>query len=135
MIQKKINKKNQILMIDAEESRSRDLALNLKKSGYQVKHCSNGFQAIHLLESSESQKDYLLVTVTSDVGDMPGREVLLLLREIFTKQELPVIFFISQKDNNVETILQMADAGANDCMLISDSFERILFKVQQLTGN
>ncbi len=127
-----------ILIVDAHKMRAHNLSSRLRLNGHKTEICDSGFRALYLLESeSEGQKNgegppYLLLTISGDLKDMPGREVLLLARNLFDKKQMPILFFTEEKPKP-ELAQQMKTEGANACFSAEDSFQSILDRVQELT--
>ncbi len=135
MMQDKKTKEKTVLIIDTDKTHSNNISSRLRLSGYNTELCSSGFQALNLVESSvNTGRSYILAIISGDMEDMPGREILLLLRNVLPKDKLPILFFIPD-ENDTEEIVQIAEEGANDCVLATDNFQKVLSKVQILTSH
>lgn len=99
--------------------------------GYSTELCSSGFQAIYLLEQSANlRKSYAIVLILGESEDMPGREVLLLARQVNeSKQKLPILYI--NKDRDPDEILQIIKEGANDYIVEGQSDSQIVAKIQK----
>lgn len=128
-----MKKDNIILIVDQNLNRKNNLSSRLRMIGYQTELISSGFQVLNKLEETKDKglKDYRLVLIIGDSEDMPGREILLLSREVRKdKSKLPILYVSSENDPN--EILQTLKEGANDYLVVSDSEGPIVSKVQKL---
>lgn len=101
--------------------------------GYDTELMSSGFQVLHRLEESRDKKtkSYCLVLILGDSEDMPGREIMLLSREVKKdKTKLPILYVA--KENDPDYIIQMIKEGANDYIVETSNEGQILSKVQKL---
>jgi PleD family two-component response regulator len=125
-------KKNVILIIDENTTRKNNLSSKLRHVGYATELCSSGFHAVHLLEKIErdNSKCYRLILIIGDTADMPGREVLLLMRNVIeSKNKLPIL--ILHEDSDPDNILQTIKEGANDYIVDIENYGKVLTKVQK----
>ena len=129
MVQKK---KNIILLVDNNINRRNNLGTRLRMLGYTPEVCSSGMQAISLLEKSDKARiTYRSILIIGDSEDMPGREVMLLMREIEKdKGTLPIL--IVDEDNDPENILQAIHEGANDYIVDVNNDVKIVKKLQKI---
>lgn len=126
-----MKKENIVLIIDQNANRKNNLSSRLRMMGYSTELCSSGFQAVHLLEQSEkSKKTYSIVLIIGESEDMPGREILLLARQINdSKTKLPILYI--NKDKDPDEILQIIKEGANDYIVESHNDSQIVSKIQK----
>ncbi len=127
--------KNIILLVDQNPTRRNNLSSRLRMLGYTIEIASSGFQALHLLEDSNfnkyNQKRYRLVLVLDDSEDMPGREIMLLMREVVKeKNKLPIL--LGSGDNDPEHILNIIKEGANDYIVDVKNDAKIVSKVTKV---
>lgn len=126
-----MKKENIVLIIDQNANRKNNLSTRLRMIGYSTEISSSGFQAIHLLEQSEkSNKSYSIVLILGESEDMPGREILLLARQInSSKTKLPILYI--NKDKDPDEILQIIKEGANDYIVEGQNDSQIVTKIQK----
>jgi CheY-like chemotaxis protein len=124
-------KDNIVLIVDQNATRKNNLSSRLRMMGYTTELISSGFQAIHLLEQSEKlKKSYAIVIILGESEDMPGREVLLLSRQLVkNKNKLPILYI--NKDKDPDEILQIIKEGANDYIVEGQNDSQIVAKVQK----
>ena len=126
-----ISKENVILIVDKDLNRRNTFSSRLRHTGYQTELASSGFQAVHMVEKSkDNNKFFTLVMLVSDADDMPGREILNLMRTIANKKELPIL--VMNKEKDPEAILEIMKEGANDFLVLTDNFQKILQKAEKL---
>ena len=104
---------NLILLVDGDTNRKNNFASRLRVQGFDVELSNGGFHSVHLCENF----DYSSVIIIGDSHDMPGLEILNLLRSYKNKEDLPIIFI--NKTNNQEDVLTAFDFGANDYIVYS----------------
>lgn len=127
--------KNTILLVDQNPTRRNNLSSRLRMMGYTIEIASSGFQAIHLLEDTQTnqynKKRYRLILILGDSEDMPGREILLLMREIIKeKAKLPIL--LGNPDDDPENILKMIKEGANDYIVDMKNDGKIVNKITKI---
>lgn len=126
-----ISKENLILIVDKDLNRRNTFSSRLRHTGYETEMVSSGFQAIHMVErATDNNKYFTLVLIIEDSDDMPGREILNLLRAIADKKKLPILRMSKEKEP--EAILEMMNEGANDFLVLTDNFQKLLLKVEKL---
>ena len=127
-----IQKKSVVLIIDENTTRKNNLSSKLRHVGYATELSSSGFHAIHLIEkgAKSDSKLYKLVLIVGDSSDMPGREILLLMRNLVeSKEKLPILFL--HEDNDPESILETMKEGANDYIVDLQNYGKVITKVQK----
>ena len=98
--------KNNVLVVDDEESIRWVLGTSLEKSGYTVDYGENGSEAL----SKASSNDYSLILLDINMPDLDGFEVLNKLKEAGT--ESPIILITAQ--NTVSNAIESIQMGAYD---------------------
>lgn len=122
-----------VLIVDQNTNRKSNLSVRLRVSGYSTELTSSGFHAIHLLEKSlkSEQKSYNIIIILGNSEDMPGREILLIMRTVIKdKKKLPILYV--SNDDDPDEILKIIHEGANDYIVDSGSEGQILPKVMKL---
>ena len=122
-----------VLLVDENEKFVEDTSLILKRNGCYVRNCANGFEAIHVLE----REKFLVVVVSQDMVGMSGEEVTLLMREIYSKVEVPILMLVDNQDE--ENLAQAKEFGINDFSMKSNINETIkkikkLAKIHELVA-
>lgn len=128
-----MKKENVILIVDQNATRKNNLSSRLRMIGYSTELISSGFQTLSLLEKSRDKKitNYRMVIIIGDSEDMPGREVLLLAREISKdKSKLPILYVA--RENDPDLIVQIIKEGANDYLVETSNEAPIVNKIQKL---
>jgi len=123
-------KDNVILVIDQNLNRRNNLSARFRMQGYAVEFVSSGLQALNYLEENveNKSKGYKLVLIMEDSEDMPGREIMLLMREIIPKKsDLPIL--MANKDNDPTVIIETIQEGANDYIVDLQNEGKIMNKV------
>ncbi|WP_127718125.1 PleD family two-component system response regulator [Halobacteriovorax sp. HLS] len=117
---------NLILLIDGDTNRKNNFASRLRVQGYDVELANGGFHSVHLVEKQE----YFSVIIMGNTHDMPGLEILSLIRNVKTKDQLPIIFV--NKTTNQEDVLACFEFGANDFIVYSPQcFNSIIEKLKK----
>lgn len=126
-----MKKENIVLIIDQNPTRRNNLSSRLRMMGYSTELSSSGFHSISLLEEAQKQKKfYRLILIVGEAEDMPGREILLLMRAINTsKTALPILYV--NKDKDPDEILNVIKDGANDYIVESHNDSQIVTKVKK----
>lgn len=126
-----MKKENIVLIIDQNANRRNNLSSRLRMMGYSTELSSSGFHSIALLEEAQKQKKfYRIILIMEDAEDMPGREILLLMRTINTsKTALPILYI--NKDKDPDEILEVIKDGANDYIVESHNDGQIVTKVKK----
>ncbi|MCF8058782.1 MAG: response regulator [Bacteriovoracaceae bacterium] len=127
-----MKKENIVLIIDQNPTRKNNISSRLRMMGYTTELTSSGFHAISLLEkSNNSKKFYKMIVILGESEDMPGREILLLMREVNeSKKKLPILFV--NPENDPDHILQVIREGANDYIVEIQNDGQIVSKVQKI---
>ena len=126
-----MKKENIVLIIDQNHTRRNNMSSRLRVMGYATEMSASGFQSIALLETSQKlKKSYRLILIVGDAEDMPGREILLLMRTINeSKKSLPI--FYVHKDKDPDEILNIIKEGANDYIVEGPNDGQIVSKVKK----
>lgn len=126
-----MKKENIVLIIDQNPNRKNNLSSRLRMMGYTTELSASGFHAISLLEESQKRiKSYRLILILGDAEDMPGREILLLMRTINqNKTSLPILYVNEDKDP--EEIIKVIKEGANDYIVDVQNEGQIVSKVKK----
>jgi PleD family two-component response regulator len=115
-----------ILLVDGDTNRKNNFASRLRVQGYDVELPNGGFHALHLIEKME----YFSIIIIGNTHDMPGLEILSLIRNHKDKEELPVIFI--NKTTNQEDVLSAFEYGANDFIVYSPQcFSSVVEKLKK----
>lgn len=104
----------EILLVDADAERRNNFASRLRVQGHVVELSFEGFQTIHLIERCK----YSALIIFGNLEDMPGLEILSLVRIKNTKEDLPIIYISDGKDQ--DEVLSAFEYGANDIIVYSD---------------
>ncbi|WP_372656147.1 PleD family two-component system response regulator [Halobacteriovorax sp.] len=104
----------EILLLDADSDRRNNFASRLRVQGFNIVLSLEGFQTIHLIEKYK----YSALIIIGNLQDMPGLEVLSLVRISKPKAELPIIFISTGSDQ--EEVLNAFELGANDIIVYSE---------------
>lgn len=128
----KSQKTDIILVIDQNIQRRSNLAVKLRLMGYATEVSSSGFQAIHLLEEAQdfNLKAYRGLIITEDSEDMPGREIMLLVRNIMPSKDKFPIFYLS-KITDPDEIIQIIHEGANEYIVAFENQSKIIEKISK----
>jgi len=108
--------KRKLLILDEDTNRKNNFASRLRSLEYDIELATGGFHALHLIEKFS----YASVLIFDDMNDMPGNEVLTLMRENFSKTKLPILFV--SKNPSEEKILELFKEGVNDFIAYSPNF-------------
>lgn len=128
-----MKKENVILIMDQNPNRKNKLSTRLRMLGYHTELISSGFQALNKLEEMKEKnlKLYRLFLIIGDSEDMPGREILMLSREVKKdKNKLPILFVSKESDPDI--IIQTLKEGANDYLVEGENEGPIVTKIQKL---
>ena len=87
---------------------------------------TGGFHLLHLIEK---HKDYQMVIINEDMRDMPGNEIVALIRQTASKTELPVLYI--SKNENEDEICNMVFLGANEYIIQSSNYKQVIDAVQK----
>jgi len=122
----KQNKKEiQVLLVDGNLQRRNTLSSRLRVSGFVVEAATGGFHALNLNEN----KTYNGILVVEDSDDMPGREIIGLMRQQHPdKEKLPILYLGTK--GQPEEILDMMNLGANEFVVYSGNFQVLLDKLK-----
>lgn len=116
----------QLLLIDGDTNRQNNFASRLRVQGYDVELPNGGFHALHLVE----KVDYFAVIIIGNTQDMPGLEILSLMRNHKDKEGLPIIYI--NKTTNQDDVLSAFEYGANDFIVYSPQcFNSVVEKLKK----
>lgn len=104
----------EILLVDADSDRRNNFASRLRVQGFNIVLSLEGFQTIHLIEKHK----YSALIIIGNLDDMPGLEVLSLVRITQPKTDLPIIYISTGSDQ--EEVLNAFEQGANDIIVYSE---------------
>jgi len=123
----KPNKKEiQVLLVDGNLQRRNTLSSRLRVSGFVVEAATGGFHALNLSEN----KTYNGIIVVEDSDDMPGREIIGLMRQQYPdKEKLPILYLGAK--GQPEEILDFMNLGANEFVVYTGNFQIVLEKLKQ----
>jgi diguanylate cyclase (GGDEF)-like protein/PAS domain S-box-containing protein len=97
-----------ILVVDRSPASSDQLVERLLDAGYEVDRASSGGQAVH----SIGRHQYDMVLIDNDLEDLPGLDLLRLLRATHSAAALPVVLMADHQGQ--EQIVEALAAGADD---------------------
>ncbi|MDO9184034.1 MAG: response regulator [Bacteriovorax sp.] len=115
-----------ILIADENIIFRNNLATSLRLQRFVVEYVTGGFHLMHVLEKD---RDCSLIIIHEDMHDMPAAEIILLVRTIFKKPELPILFI--SKYNDEERICDMIFNGANEYIVKTDNFQAIVERAKK----
>ena len=118
--------RNQIIFIDDNIATRDLLASQLRASGLDIMVSSEGFQALHLLEN----RNFDLVILTSYLADTSGLEILQLIRSRWEENELPIIYYDDEGDNELQ--VQFLTDGANDIVVKDNRPMNLINSIKKL---
>lgn len=122
-----IKKKDFNILIADENSNFRStLTSTLRLQGFNVEFANGGFHLIHLIEKLNN---YHIIIIHENMQDMSAMEIILLIRTMRSKTELPILF-ISQIGDE-KTTFDMILSGANEYIVKSENFQSIINRVQK----
>ncbi len=121
-----------VLIVDQNIQRRSNLATKLRLMGYTTELSSSGLHVVHLLEQAIDYKlkSYSGLIIVENSEDMPGREIMLLTRNIEKDKERFPILLLS-KGHDPEEILLAIQEGANEYIIDFDNQGKILDKVKK----
>ncbi|MFT6068167.1 MAG: DNA-binding response OmpR family regulator [Bacteriovoracaceae bacterium] len=92
-----------------------------------VETAQGGFHCIHLVEK---QSFDLLIIQGDELEDMPAEEVSALVRNIHSRDELPILAILLEEDDDEATSL--AQSGVNDIVINTGNFNLILKEIEKI---
>lgn len=114
-----------VLLVDGNLQRRNTLASRMRVSGIVVEAATGGFHALNLNEN----KTYNGVLVVEDSEDMPGREIIGLMRQQYPdKEKLPILYLGGK--GQPEEILELMNLGANEFVVYNGNFQIVLEKLK-----
>lgn len=117
------DKKFNIILATQSATLRSNLAIALRMQGYTVELVQGGFHLLHLLENSQTPKIDLVI-INGELEDMPGFEVVSLIRTTKDKTELPILFVCKQ--DSEEAINDMISIGANDYIVQTSAMGSVI---------
>ncbi|MBM3784521.1 MAG: EAL domain-containing protein [Acidobacteria bacterium] len=114
----------QILVVDHPASVLSGIARILRDDGYGVESVHNAGAVLEHLR----EKHIELILLNESLPGVSGLDLLRLLRAVWTPAQLPVVLAVDCVDASVEQIA--LDAGANDCIDVSDKPDRGVARVR-----
>ena len=115
-----------ILVVDDEEHLAIGIKFNLEAEGFQVTTCSNGPEALRLLESSESSVDLVVLDIM--LPGMSGYEVCEQMRA--SGNFVPVLMLSARTLTEDKT--RGFDVGANQYLVKPFELEELLSRIKNL---
>lgn len=122
-----LNEPFTILFIDGNDTRKKQTSSRLRMQNFVVEIAQGGFHSIHLVEK---EKFDLIIIQGDELEDMPSQEVVSLLRNIHTREELPVLAILTEADDDLATAL--AESGANEILINTGNFNIILKEIEKI---
>lgn len=118
-------KEIQVLLIDANIQRRNTLSARMRVAGLVVEAATGGFHALNLTEN----KKYDGVIVVENADDMPGKEIVGLMRQQHhDKDKFPILFLGSKKD--ADEVMDLMNMGANEVVMYTGNFQNLLDKLK-----
>lgn len=114
-----------ILYIDGSETRKKQTSSRLRMQAFNVELAQGGFHAISL---AEKQHFDLIIIIGDDLQDMPCIEVSSLLRNIHSRDELPILAILTEADD--EEAASLAESGVNEIKVYNGNFNMILSEIE-----
>lgn len=114
-----------ILLVLNNLNERNNLSSRLRTQGFHVECASGGFHALHLIENHP----YHLAIIVQNMHDMPGGEIISLLRNAKNQKELPVLFL--SKRANADEMMELMALGAT-CQEYTQNFQAILETINKL---
>jgi PleD family two-component response regulator len=122
MAKKENNKK--ILLCDYKASRREMLASRFRLQSFEVDQSNSGFHILAMLEKTP----YSSILIFSDLYDMSAHELIGLIRNLHSKEELQIIF--SDSNTSQKGVLELFKLGVSDYIKYSEKiFGSLLDKV------
>tara|TARA_Y100000590_G_scaffold281237_1_gene316088 strand:+ start:119344 stop:119850 length:507 start_codon:yes stop_codon:yes gene_type:complete len=116
-----------ILYVDGNETRKKQTSSRLRMQAFNVELAQGGFHAIHLVE----KHPFNLVIIQGDeLEDMPAEEIVGLLRNVHTRDELPILAILPEADD--EAAASLAESGANEIIINNGNFNMVLSEIEKL---
>jgi PleD family two-component response regulator len=117
-----------LLLADGNQTRRQNLASGLRVNRVEVDLATGGFHVISMVE----QEDFSALVINGNMFDMPWREIVGLVRDIKTKEELPIILGV--KNIPQDEILEAFQLGVNDFVKEPESIAQLLEKTKKYSG-
>jgi len=118
-----------LLLADGNQKRRQNLASGLRINRVEVDLATGGFHIINLIEND----DFCTLVLNGHLEDMSWKEVVLLVRDIKTKEELPIILGV--KNLSQDLILEAVELGVNDFIKDPENLAILLEKTSRYTKN
>lgn len=99
----------------------------LRMENFDVEFADGGFHILHLLERQKDE--FNLIICNEDMLDMPAFEIISLIRQSKSKQELPILFI--SKSGSEEEICDMIFTGANEYVVQTANYKPIVERAQK----
>ncbi len=122
-----LNEPYSILLIDGNDTRKKQTSSRLRMQNFVVETAQGGFHCVHMVEK---QKFDLLIIQGDELEDMPAEEVTLLVRNIHTKAELPILAILSEEDD--EEASGLIQSGVNEVVINTGNFNLILKEIEKI---
>jgi len=112
-----------VLVVDDDEMNRDMLSRRLKRAGYQVQTAIDGYKALAAVRAEE----FDLVILDIAMPGISGIEVLRILRESYSTNELPIIMATAHSAS--EDVVEALDLGANDYVTKPIDFPVLLARI------
>lgn len=123
---------NPILFVSADIAKRDNIASRLRYSQFNTELTTSGFHAINLVEEAKRANEvFSMILLLGPSEDMPADEITSLVRTIFNKKELPILYLAFDNDPNQKQ--EIINLGAK-VMSYTDNFKSILDAVNLITG-
>lgn len=116
----------QLLLIHPEIKERNDIASRLRINEFEVECAMGGFHALSLIE----KHPYDIMLIIGDMEDMGASEIIMLIRNAKSKEELPILY--SAQNATQKEIIEAIEIGANDFLAKTDQFNLLLEKIKKL---
>ena len=116
-----------ILYINGNDTRKKQTSSRLRMQALDVELAQGGFHAIHLAEKYPFD---LVIIQGDELEDMPAEEVTGLLRNIHTRDELPILAILGHADDDYAATL--AESGVNEIIIDNGNFNLILKEIEKI---
>ncbi|EQC52521.1 response regulator [Bacteriovorax sp. DB6_IX] len=114
-----------LLIIDSKASRRDTLASRFRLQGFYVELSNSGFHSLSQIE----KYDFDSVVIQGNLFDMSAIELIGLMRGVFRKDELQIIYV--DKKASQEEILELYKLGINEFIVYSEKiFGSLLDKIE-----
>ena len=127
-----IKKENVLLIVDENTTRRSNLATKLRIQGHDTEVSSSGFHLLNMIEQAIKfdNKTFRGLVIVGNSEDMPAREIILLVRNIFqSKVVFPILCVGGSEDP--EEIVEIIKEGANEFVINISDQVKIIEKINK----